>query len=427
MKHQLFIVAFYWPPAGGPGVQRWLKFIKYLPKDQFEITVVIPQNPDYASTDHSLLKDIPEGITTIEVPLKEPSRWIKKLFKRKTKKLQRGFIDKTPGLLEQALLWIRGNYFIPDARVSWVKNVVEELESSTAFAKADTLITSGPPHSVHLIGKRLKVTSAFKNLKWIADFRDPWTTIGYHKSLRLTKKATAKHIKLESEILTSADQIIVTSPSTKSEFQTKTSKPITVITNGYDLEPNQIEQPEGNFTISHIGTLLADRNPLVLWKALADLTKEHADFKSDFELILAGNVSSEIIDSIGEAGLKPFLNLEGYVSHDRAVDLMNNAQMLLLIEIDAPETKAIIPGKTFEYLASRRPIIAIGPDGSEIKHIIQDSNAGNYYDYQGNGLKEYILENYRRFKNHQLNGNPTDISNYHRKQLTQQLVNTIVN
>ena len=423
----MFIVAFYWPPAGGPGVQRWLKFIKYLPKDRFEITAVIPQNPDYASTDDSLLKEIPEGITTIEVPLKEPSRWIKKLFKGKTKKLQRGFIDKKPGLLEQALLWIRGNYFIPDARVSWVKNVVEELKNSSAFAKADTLITTGPPHSVHLIGFHLKAYHKYLDLEWIADFRDPWTTIGYHKSLRLTKKAAAKHLKLESEVLTSADQIIVTSPSTKSEFRTKTSKPITVITNGYDLDPNQIEQPEGKFTISHIGTLLADRNPLVLWKALADLTKEHDGFKSDFKLILAGNVSSEIIDSIEGVGLQPFLKLEGYVSHDRAVDLMNNSQMLLLIEIDAPETKAIIPGKTFEYLASRRPIIAMGPNGSDIEGILDDFNAGNYYDYKGNGLNEYILENYRRYKNHELNGNPTNISNYHRKQLTQQLIKTIAN
>ncbi|KQC33701.1 glycosyl transferase family 1 [Nonlabens sp. YIK11] len=425
MKHQLFIVAYYWPPAGGPGVQRWLKFVKYLPKDQFDITVVIPENPDYASTDNSLMDEIPQEVTTIKVPLNEPSRWIKKLFKGKTSKLQRGFIDKKPGLLERALLWIRGNYFIPDARVSWVQNVVNRLENDIAFAKVNSIITTGPPHSVHLIGQRLKQNVKFQNLKWIADFRDPWTTIGYHKSLRLTEKSAKKHQELERQVLNQADQLIVTSPSTKTEFDSKTSQPVTVITNGFDVEPNTVDQPSGNFSISHVGTLLADRNPLQLWKSLSELCKEHADFKQDFELILAGNVSQEIVDAIDNAGLGDYLKLEGYVNHDRAVALMRQSQLLLLIEIDAPETKAIIPGKTFEYISSRRPIIAIGPEGSDIKGIIESVQAGNYYTYEAIGLKQEILAAYERYKNQDLQGNTANVSQFHRKQLTQQLVNLL--
>ncbi|PRP66588.1 glycosyltransferase family protein [Nonlabens agnitus] len=429
MKHQLFIVAFYWPPAGGPGVQRWLKFVKYLPKDQFDITVIIPENPDYASTDNSLMDEIPKEVRIIKVPLNEPSRWIKKLFKGKTNKLQRGFIDKKPSLLERALLWIRGNYFIPDARVSWVKNVVDKLENDIAFlpdrqagAKANSIITTGPPHSVHLIGQRLKQNAKFQNLQWIADFRDPWTTIGYHKSLRLTQKSAKKHQELERQVLNQADQLIVTSPSTKTEFDSKTSQPVTVITNGFDVEPNTVDQPSGKFTISHVGTLLADRNPLELWKLLSELCEEHADFKQDFELILAGNVSQEILDAIHNAGLGDHLKLEGYVDHDRAVALMKQSQLLLLIEIDAPETKAIIPGKTFEYISSRRPIIAIGPKGSDIKGIIESVQAGSYYTYEAIGLKQEILAAYKRYKNKELKGNTADVSRLHRKHLTQQLV-----
>lgn len=440
MKHQLYIVAFYWPPAGGPGVQRWLKFIKYLDKNVYEIHLVIPENPDYASTDTSLIEEIPEGINTITVPLKEPSRWIKKLFKGKTSKLQRGFIDKKPGLLERFLLWVRGNYFIPDARVSWTHNVVEMLENHSAFKylgsdainyerglhkKAETIITTGPPHSVHLIGKMLKEKAKFKDLKWITDFRDPWTTIGYHKDLRLSKASAQKHLELESAVLNTANQIIVTSPSTKAEFQAKTRQPITVITNGYDLALNTVEQPMGKFTISHIGTLLADRNPQVLWTALSQLCEQHDNFKNDFELLLAGNVSESIKDSIGQSGLSRCTNYMGYIDHDRAVALMYRSQVLLLIEIDIPETKAILPGKTFEYLASRRPIIALGPEGSDIKGLIENAQAGIFYTYNTQRLKDDILNLYKNYFKGDLKGNTNDVSQYHREQLTQQLQQVI--
>lgn len=440
MKHQLYIVAFYWPPAGGPGVQRWLKFIKYLDKNVYEIYLVIPKNPDYASTDTSLIEEIPKGINTITVPLKEPSRWLKKLFKGKTSKLQRGFIEKKPDLLERFLLWVRGNYFIPDARVSWAHNVVGLLENHSAFMnlgndavnivhglhkKAETIITTGPPHSVHLIGMMLKEKTKFKDLKWIADFRDPWTTIGYHKDLRLSKASAQKHLQLESVVLNTANHIIVTSPSTKAEFQTKTRQPVTVITNGYHLDLNTIEQPKGKFTISHIGTLLADRNPQVLWTALSQLCKEYSDFKKDLELQLAGNVSESIKASIEQSGLSHCTNYLGYIDHDRAVALMYRSQVLLLIEIDISETKAILPGKTFEYLASKRPIIALGPVGSDIKGLIENAQAGIFYTYKTQRLKEDILNLYKNYLNGDLKGNTNDVSQYHREQLTQQLQQVI--
>ena len=425
MKPSVFIVSYYWPPAGGPGVQRWLKFIKYLPKDDFNITLIVPENPDYASTDKSLMEEIPEGITTIKVPIKEPSRFLKNLFGKKTKKLQRGFIDKKPGLLERSLLWIRGNYFIPDARVSWVTAIVQTLESNIAFAKANYLITTGPPHSVHLVGLNLKADSKYSNLNWIADFRDPWTTIGYHKSLRLTKTAAQKHFNLEKKVLQTAGEIIVTSPSTKTEFQTKTKRPITVITNGFDLNPNHMDQPTGKFKVSHIGTLLADRNPLGLWDALSTLCREIDGFADDLQLELAGNVSENIVESIKDAGLEKQLNLLGYVQHDRAVELMNLSQVLLLIEINSAETNAIIPGKTFEYIASRRPIIAIGPAQSDIQGLMEESGSGSYHTYQDESLKPMILKLYNQYKSGSLTGNVSDISRYHRKTLTHQLIQVL--
>ncbi len=421
MKHKLYIIAFYWPPAGGPGVQRWLKFVKYLSQEEYQITVVVPESADYASTDHSMIHEIPQSINILKVPIKEPSRWVKHFFNKKTKKLQRGFIDKQPGFLEKKLLWIRGNYFIPDARVGWVKRVVAMLDKDSAFAKANTLITTGPPHSVHLIGLELSGRTRYANMEWIADFRDPWTTIGYHKSLRLTTASQQKHENLEVKVLRSASKIITTSPSTAAEFREKTNTPVQVITNGYDLTPNEVKQPEGSFVISHVGTLLADRNPLLLWRCLTDLCDTHPDFAADFQLHLAGNISDTIKESIAAAGLEQQVHYKGYVSHDTAVQLINQSQVLLLIEIDTPETTAIIPGKTFEYMASRRPIIAIGPDGSDIETLLQQSGSGTYFNYQMQGLKNHLLNLYQAFKLGQLTGNPNDVSRYHRKNLTQQL------
>jgi hypothetical protein len=421
LKKTLFIVTYYWPPAGGPGVQRWLKFITYLPKDKFDIHVVVPENPDYPSTDDSLKGEMPSGINIIKVPIKEPTRFIKKLFGAKTKQLQRGFIEKKPGFLEKLLLWIRGNYFIPDARISWVNQVVKKLNTDSDFAKADFLITTGPPHSVHLIGLWLK-ESKFSNIKWWADFRDPWTTIGYHKSLKLSKSSAAEHLRLEREVLTKADHIIVTSPSTKTEFESKTENPITVITNGFDIEINRLEQPKGKFSISHIGTLLADRNPKILWKTLSAILKDNSNFSADLEIKLAGNISENVLQSIRSAGLESYVNHMGYVSHDRAVELMFTSQVLLLIEINDRDARVIIPGKLFEYLASRRPIIAIGPADSDIEKILESTESGCYFTYECYNLKARILKEYTAYKKGNLSGNPADISRYHRKQLTQELI-----
>ncbi len=424
MKKTLFIVTYYWPPAGGPGVQRWLKFVTYLPQDLFDIHIVIPENPDYPSIDDTLQANLPNHFRIIKVPIKEPTRWIKRIFGAKTKQLQKGFIEKKPGYLERFLLWIRGNYFIPDARVSWVNQVVKKLKNDSAFAKAETLITTGPPHSVHLIGLWLK-QSKFSELEWIADFRDPWTTIGYHKSLNLTKSSAAEHLRLENEVLTKADIIIVTSPSTKTEFEAKTPKPITVITNGFDLNTNTTEQPKGKFTLSHVGTLLADRDPKILWNTLSELVKNNAEFSFDLEIQLAGNVSESVINSIENAGLERHVKQLGYLNHEQAVDIMFTSQALLLIEIDHPDTRAIIPGKLFEYLASRRPIIALGPAKSDIESLLESTNAGTFFTYDGFNLKAHILKLHKAYRNGLLTGNDGDVSDYHRRQLTNELVKLI--
>ena len=266
------------------------------------------------------------------------------------------------------------------------------------------------------------------DLKWIADFRDPWTQIGYHKKLKLTESSKKKHLRLEREVLNSADQIITTSFTTKAEFAEKTSKPISIITNGFDTEENEKtnESLDKKFSISHIGSLLSERNPENLWTAIAELTIENLNFSEDLELKLAGTVSEEIITSIKSVGLGEKLQLLGYVSHTQAIALQQKSRLLLLIEINSEETRGIIPGKLFEYLSSKRPILAIGPEKWDVQKILQQTRSGEYFQYSEKArLKNLILQYYEAYKNGDSNFVKGDIQQYHRKNLTQKLANLI--
>jgi len=263
-------------------------------------------------------------------------------------------------------------------------------------------------------------------VKWIADFRDPWTSIGYHKELKLTDKSSQKHKDLERLVLTKADTILTTSFTTKQEFAEITQKPIYVITNGYDIET--IEKPPLNakFTISHIGSLLSKRNPHILWQALSEILQENEQFRSDFQLQLIGKVSSEIIDTIKEFQLDAYLNVLGYVSHTEALKYQRSSQVLLLIEIDSYETIGIIPGKLFEYMAAERPILAIGPKESDVEKIIKDTNAGKYFNYDHlKEIKSCILEYYKLYLTKNLKVYGIGLQYFSRKKLTEKLAGVI--
>ncbi len=416
----VLVITYYWPPAGGPGVQRWLKFITYFRGFGIEPTVYIPENPHYPLQDESLLSEVPKGITIIKQLIKEPYGFAKIFSKKKTKQVSSGIItNKKQSVLEKLMLWVRGNFFIPDARVGWVKPSVAYLEKYISENNIDTIITTGPPHSLHLIGMQLKEKTG---IKWLADFRDPWTTIHYHKSLRLSKSSHEKHKELERKVLNKADQIVVTSQNTKNEFSTLTNKPIEVITNGYEASNNIQTQLDTQFTLVHIGSLLSNRNPKILWKVLSEISKENKDFKTNLQLKLVGIVGEEIIDSIQEFGLSENSKIIGYVSHKEALLFQYNAQVLLLVEMDTPETKAIIPGKLFEYMVARRPIIALGPDGSDVETILTETNSGNYFLYsEEKKLKAQILTYYEKFKEGSLVSESKDIAKYSRRELTQRM------
>ena len=424
-QKKLLIITYYFPPAGGPGVQRWLKFVKYLPEFDIQPIVYVPENPTYPIIDEGLVSQISDKVVVLKNKIWEPYQLASIFSKKKTKKISSGIFphQKKQTFLDKTFLWVRGNLFIPDARVFWVKPSVAYLETYIKENNIDTIVTSGPPHSLHLIGLELKEKL---NVKWFADFRDPWTTIGYHKALRLSAYAAKKHKSLEHEVLNSADTIIVTSKTTKTEFQAITNKPISVITNGYDIENVEKQTLDSKFTLAHIGSFLSDRNPKFLWECLVALLQEIPDFKSHLEIKLIGAVSQEVLDSIAEFNLSSYLNLLGYVSHHEAIAHQKKSQVLLLIEINSEDTKSIIPGKLFEYMVSNRPIIAIGPQGSDFADIIKETNTGVFFDYSEKAkLKSVILEFYNQFLEGKLQANGVGLQQYSRKNLTKQLAQLI--
>lgn len=418
---KVLIITYYWPPAGGPGVQRWLKFVKYLRDYGIEPVVYIPENPSYPIIDEDLEKQVPD-VKVLKHKIFEPYKFAEIFSKKDTETISSGIIEeeKKQSLIQKSLLFVRGNFFIPDARKFWISPSVKFLSEELKNSDFDAIITTGPPHSLHLIGSKLK---EIFGIRWIADFRDPWTQIGYHNKLRLTKNSRRKHERLESEVLNKADDLIVTSFTTQQEFQSKSSTPVHVITNGFDIDLNEEENSNGKFELAHVGSLLSGRNPENLWKAVSELLQENASFRDRFQLTLAGRISESVVKSIKEHGLNPYLKNLGYVSHEKAVEIQRNSSVLLLLEIDSEETKGIIPGKLFEYLAAKRPILAVGPMRWDVSRIVEETSSGKVFNYSEKEIiKNYILDCFEGKRNA---FDLSAIAKYHRSKLTEKLTQLI--
>lgn len=423
---KILIITYYWPPAGGPGVQRWLHFVRYLPQYQIEPTVLIPENPFYPIQDKELVKEVPAGVHILKIPISEPYRWAKLFSAGATRKMSSGILPgKKAGFLEKCLLFIRGNFFVPDARVGWVNPVLAFLKDYLPENQIDTIITTGPPHSLHLIGRKLKNQLP---LTWIADFRDPWTAIGYHSQLRLLPWAIKKHQKLEKAVLQEADALIVTSQLLKKQFEKHTQKPVVCITNGF--EPSKkttlfpLEKPA--FVLLHTGSLLTGRNTPALWQALGELISENEKFEALLRIRLVGVVSESIVQSIKDAGLEASLDVLEYQPHDKILQWQQQAAVLLLAEMDTDETRLIIPGKIFEYFMAKRPILAIGPRDWEVGQMLNDTQSGHYFNHSDiSGIKNQLklwFELHLEDKNQVAS---KGVEKYCRKNLTGQLANFI--
>ncbi|MGE8533440.1 MAG: glycosyl transferase family 1 [Chryseobacterium sp.] len=423
-QKKILIITYYWPPAGGPGVQRWLKFAKYLPDFGWKPIIYTPENPSYPLLDETLMKDVPENIEMVRTKIWEPYQLAEKLNKS-NKKFKAGQFDvgKNQSWKSRLSIWVRGNFFIPDARVFWVKPSIKFLEKYLKENKIDTIVTSGPPHSLHLIGLGLK--NKIPSLKWIADFRDPWTEISYYKHLKLTKSSDQKHRQLESAVFKNADITLATSYTDAENFR-KAGANAVCITNGFDESDSDSkvkgQNSKDQFTLSYIGVLEQLRNPENLWKALDELVKENAEFAADFTLKFVGRIDDKILQSIENSSLKNHIQNLGYLAHGKAVEEMQNSDLLLITNFPNESSKGIIPGKIFEYLASGKQILSFGPDKADVAKILEETQAGKHFSYQDTEIiKKFILEKFILWKNGNLLENTQHIEQFSRKNLTRQL------
>lgn len=424
MRKKTLIITYYWPPSGGSAVQRWVKFVKYLRDFGWEPIVYAPLNPQYPVTDQSFIKDIPDNIKVLKKKIWEPYRLFKWFTGRgKTENLITGFTSesKKSKFRDNISNWIRSNFFIPDARKFWIKPSVNFLSRYLKTNTVDIIITNGPPHSMHLIGLKLKQRL---NIKWVADFRDPWTKIDFYSDLLLTKYADNKHHKLEKVVLEQADQIIVVTKSVRNDFAASGVKNIAYIPNGFeenDFPDNPVEM-DHKFTIVHAGVLNKARDPKKLWQVLAELIKENKDFDRNMELLLLGNIDYSIIENLSGYNLDKHYQKINFMPHDQIIHYLRKAQVLLLPINNTTYAKGTIPGKLFEYLAAKRPVIVIGPTDGDVAAILNETKSGKTFDFDDIiNLKSHLLNLFEKYKTGILKINPVNIERYSRKNLTAEI------
>ncbi len=427
-RKKVLIITYYWPPSGGSGVQRWLKFTKYLRKFGWEPVIYTPENPEAPATDESLHKDIPEGIEVIQRPIWEPYSFYKRFTgQKKEARVGTGFLaeEKKPGLAEKIAVWIRGNLFIPDARKYWIKPSVRFLTSYLKAHPVDTIVSTGPPHSMHLIAMGVRNKT---HIPWLADFRDPWTEIDFYDELMLSKWADRKHHKLELEVLNHSDRITVVSPTMKKEFEVMASKQVDLLTNGFDDEDYTDEyfEPDKKFTLAHIGTMVQSRNPIVLWEALSGLKKTNPELIQHFRFKLIGKVDISILETAKEYKLDSLLEKIDYVPHDEVIRQQRQSQVLLMILNNTRNAKGILTGKFFEYMAAKRPIICIGPSDSDTAKILKELDVGYVVGFEDVGkMKEVLIKLYDAYTKNEDFIEQININRYSRRSLTERLASIL--
>jgi len=391
-KH-IALVVYYWPPSGGSGVQRWLFLANYFAKNGLKVSVFTPRNPRVAETDNLLIEKIHKNINIIYVNGWEPLQNSKKAIGEN--------IGQENGLKTKFIRYVRANFFIPDARIFWAKAATKSFLKAHTKTPFDMLVTSGPPHSLHLVGLDAKRKHS---IPWIADFRDPWVGFFQNESLPMAKGAKSKHERLQARVLKSADRVVVTAPSLAKEFS-RLNKNTHVFTNGYEKllsKPKQLSK-----ALVYAGSLKAQQNPRNLWHAIFELVQENEAFARQFSLEIYGKVADVVRREVEALGIDKWVKFLGYQSKATLDKCLPSANALLLLGIDMPNTQNVIHGKLFEYMAVQRPILGIGPQPSDMEAIFEAHQLGTYisfddYDLIKSTLLDWFTFDKITFKSRQL-------------------------
>jgi len=428
LEKKVLIISYYWPPSGGSGVQRWLKFVKYLPQLGWTPYVFTPENPSFPVRDESLLKDVPDEAEIIHFPIWEPYD----LFYKITGKPQNSSagIDlpsQDTSMLKRIATWLRGNLLIPDPRRFWVKPSVKFLRDFLKENQIENIITTGPPHSLHLIGLKLKKQNP--KLHWIADFRDPWSEWGFLDSLRVGSLARKVHKRLEREVLRTADVVTTITPFYVRHFERLGGRKVQLLTNGFDEDDfrDLKVSRDDRFVIRHVGIVNERCNPRPFFEAVALLIAENASFAEHVRIEFIGQVYEPVKEF---ARKNPLMNERttfiSTMPHKELMKIYGNASVLLLVLHGYKDAEGYMPGKLFEYVATGLPVIGVGPTTGDAATLLNDGDVGKMFEAEDiAGLKHAIAEIFERWKKNEPLPNQTGSRRYSRKTLTQHLTSLL--
>lgn len=427
---RVLIISYYWPPTGGSGVQRWVKFAKYLPQEGWQPVIYTPENPEQLAVDASLEAEVPAEAEIVKTRIIEPYELYRKFLRRSGH--GEAAVEVNPvnarnkSFFQKAAMWVRGNLFLPDPRCLWIGPSVRFLKNYLKDHPVDLIVSTGPPQSMHMIGRRLSLETG---LPWIADFRDPWTKIFYFKHLAMMPLTLKWHQRMEKKVLDDASAVVAVSPLVQQDFQAMTQTPVELITNGFDecdFPEGRCEDafggPDKDFVITHTGLFAADGNPTILWKVLADKCRADENFGKHLKIRLVGKTDSQITDSLEAVGLSDNVINLGYQPHAVAVEEQRTASLLILPLRKEPEYKAVLPGKLFEYLASWRPVLGIGQTDGAMSIILNTTKTGLVLDWNDEAsLARFIELCWQRHLKGELTVEDADLSQFTRKELTRRM------
>lgn len=394
---KLLVIVYYWPPCGGVGVQRWLRFLKYLSQHGWEATVLTTRNGDYPAIDESLLEGIPKEVKVIRTKTPTFSKMYKRFSKTGENAIPHGSLEtnSTDSMFKKISIWTRLNLVIPDARKIWNKFAYQAVRKELLTNKYDVIITTGPPHSTHLIGLKLKKKY---NINWIADFRDPWTQMGYLKNVKRFKLTSYFDKLLENSVVKNSDAVIATSQKIIADLNCLPDK-IHLITNGFDPQDYmgiKKEKIDDNFNLNYFGTLPPESNPISVLKAILQLYKKGI---TDIKMNFWGNILEEVKEQLIKLDDSKIVKVNQHTSHPKVIELMVDSSMLLLMINNVKNNEGIITAKIFEYIGSGVTILGIGPTESEPAKILQETGSGKMFQYdEVNKIADHIEKIYKLWK-----------------------------
>ncbi len=425
MNKKVLVITYYWPPSGGSGVQRWLKFVKYLVKLDWQPYVYTPSNPSFTIQDNSLQKDVPAAVEVIRHPIWEPYNLFFRLSSLTGKKQVKPSDFITTGkksFFGSVSSWVRGNLFIPDARVFWVKTSVAFLDDFIKKNQIEKIITTGPPHSIHLIGLKLKKKNP--SLKWVADFRDPWSEWDLLDTLSLTRLARKRHQSLERKVLTTADRVITIAPYHVDRLEKLSGRKVDLITNGFDEDDfGKVQRiVTSKFTIRHIGIVDELRDPRPVMEALKQLAVTDSEFRDNVAVEFIGNVNSGFKNYIAQDKvLSQLVNFIDSIPHSELLKVYGATDLQLLVLAYTAIAPGNLPGKFFEYLASGNPILATGPVKGDAADVLIQTQAGAIFERDDlTGISQSLTKYFVQWKTKEKAGSK-DVSAYTRERLTDKL------